>query len=126
MDIRGWNLTLKQDRLAQAIPNSRTLAEAGLKAGYSAGARAIYKKSTKLHIAKIFEAQGVTRESLREAYNQCLELCRKKEDYSTLKATIDSIAKLYGHLRDVSSTQVQVNVNDTIAKLRSNAPIDVT
>lgn len=101
-------MTLLQNNLAKEILGSRTMAEAGLKAGYSPKGRQIYRKSTKIHIEKIFEAQGVTKDSLRLAYEDCLTLCRKKEDYSTLKATIDSLAKLYGFARDITSTNVGI------------------
>lgn len=101
-------MTLKQDTLAKEILTSTTLREAGLKAGYSKVSRKIYSKGTKRYIAKIFQEQGVTKDSLKLAYEDCLELCRKKEDYSTLKATIDSLAKLYGFARDITSTNVGI------------------
>lgn len=118
-------MTLRQDNLAKEILTSKTLKEAGLKAGYKldTGSRQIYRQSTKKHIAKIFQEQGVTKESLKQAYEDCLELCRKKEDYSTLKATIDSLAKLYGHLKDNNYMQTSVFTGDMIKDL---PPIDVT
>jgi len=117
-------MTLRQDNIAKEVLTSKTLKEAGLKAGYKldTGSRQIYRKSTKEHIAKIFQEQGVTRDSLKKAYEDCLELCRKKEDYSTLKATIDSLARLYGHLKDTQSTQVSVFTGDMIKDL---PPIDI-
>jgi len=119
-------MTILQDKLAKEILTSKTMREAGLKAGYSEQSRQVYKKHTKIHIAKILAEQGVTKESLTEAYNECLRLCKNKQDYSTLKATIDSIARLHNFLRDNNIQQVQVNVNDILTELSKPKPIDVT
>jgi hypothetical protein len=82
--------------------------EAGIKAGYSYGARNIYRANTRRHIEQIFREQGVTRDSLKEAYEECVALCKKKGDYSTLKATIDSLAKLFGHLKDTQNANISI------------------
>ena len=119
-------MTLRQQNLAKAIIGSKTLREAGLKAGYSKTSRHIYEKVTKSNIAKIFQAQGVTKDSLTDAYKECLRLCKDKKDYSTLKATIDSIAKLHNYLRDNNLQQVTVDISSTLDKLRQpKQPIDV-
>jgi hypothetical protein len=114
---------LKQDRLAKELlnPANKTLLEAGNKAGYTS--KHIYRKSTKKHLAEIFASCGVTQESLREAYEVCGRLCLTKGDYSTLKATIDSLARLYGHLRD--NPNVNIALFDS-SMLKDLPPIDAT
>lgn len=116
--------TLKRDRLSKEIlnPENKTMLEAGTKAGYTS--KQIYRKSTKKHLAEIFKAQGVTKESLKEAYEDCLTLCKTKGDLSTLKATIDSLGRLFGHLKD--NTQIQVNQIDVDSELRARRvkPVD--
>jgi len=110
-------MTLKQDRLMEALLSSKTMKEASIKAGYSynSGSRQMYRKSTKQHIAKILADAGITKESLTNAYQSLLTLCQTKEDYSTAKATIDSLAKLHNFLKDSQSTQVFV-FNEDITK----------
>jgi len=102
-------MTLKQERLVKELRKKenfgKPLIDIAEKVGYSRTAGNIYNRTIKSHIQKVFTEQGITKNSLKEAYSECLELCRKKEDYATLKSTIDSLAKLFGHLKDSSLTQ---------------------
>ena len=97
--------TLKRERLAKEIlnPDNKTLLQAGTKAGYTS--KQIYRKSTKQHLAEILQAQGISKENLTEAYKHLLTLCQSKQDYSTAKGTLDSLAKMYNHLKEGNTQQ---------------------
>jgi hypothetical protein len=113
-------MTLKQDRLTKEVlnPENKTLLEAGNKAGYTS--KQIYRKSTKQHLIADLEAQGITKESLGKAYNGLIELCLKKQDYSTAKSSLDSIAKMYNCLKD-NNIEIKQGVfsEDIMARVRA-------
>jgi len=113
-------MTLKQDRLVKEVlnPANKTLLEAGNKAGYTS--KQIYRKSTRRHLLAGLEALGVSKESLGSAYKDLIKLCLKKEDYSTAKASLDSIAKMYNCLKD-NNLEIKQGVfsDEIMAKVRS-------
>lgn len=120
---RRDRMTLRQQRLSKEIlnPENKTLKEAGEKAGYKTDkARTIYRDSTKKHILEALEAQGINKESLGKAYNGLIELCLKKQDYSTAKSSLDSIAKMYNCLKD-NNIEIKQGVfsEDIMAKVRA-------
>jgi hypothetical protein len=120
-------MTLKQTNLAKAITRSTTMAQAGLEAGYSTKSRNIYRANTKKHIVEILEAQGITKDSLGQAYEGLIKLCLKKQDYSTAKSSLDSIAKMFNCLKD-NSVEINQGVfsEDIMNRVRARLKSDVT
>jgi phage terminase small subunit len=116
-------MTLKRDKLAKELLTSKTMREASIKAGYAPKSNKPYAKGIKRYIASKLQELGVTKESLTEAYQHLLTECQKKGDLATAKATLDSLGKMYGQLRDTTSTQVSVFTGDMIKDL---PPIDVS
>jgi hypothetical protein len=123
-------MTLKQDRLVKEImnPENKTMKECGIKAGYeTVTSRQIYKKDTKRYIVGVLERQGITKESLGRAYQELIELCKRKGDTATIKGALDSLAKLNKLLQDSNTQQVTAIFNDTlIQKLRDSIPLEQT
>jgi hypothetical protein len=114
-----------QDRLAKEILTSRTLREAGLKAGYSIKARNIYRASTKKHILKKLEQVGVSKETMVEYFTALAKLALDEKDLANANRSGENLAKLYNLLKDNNIQQAVVNIQDTIAELKKPKPIDV-
>lgn len=88
--------TLKQKRLAEAIPESGTMLEAGEKAGYSKKARGVYRPHTKRHIAKLLEEKGITKEWGEKMIREVIKLGLAKEDLSNVNRSLDLILTVAG------------------------------
>ena len=88
--------TLMKQRLVENIPKSKTLQEAGLKAGYSKKARNIYRKDTKRHIALLLAEKGITREWGEKMIREVIKLGLAKEDLSNVNRSLDLILTVAG------------------------------
>jgi hypothetical protein len=79
-----------------------------------------YKRILKA-IAKAYSPEQIKADILKAEAKML-----KDNDNSNLCRLIELRAKILGLTKDSNATQVNVNVNDTIAKLRADKPIDIT
>lgn len=112
-------MTLKQTRLLNAIPTSKTLAEAKRKAGYSELSRIPYLKLTKLNIAKKLGELGYDKESMKQRFELGSAIALKLKDVSNYHRGNENICKLQrffdsGSVGDVDARQFTINfINNT-------------
>ena len=88
--------TLKQKRLAKAIPNSDTIWEASQKAGYSKNSRKMYSKGTKRYIAELMREGEVTKEWGERMAKAIMQLGLNKGDLSNANRSLDLILTVAG------------------------------
>ena len=111
--------TIRRQRLIKNIPKSDTLAEAGVKSGYSPKSKAIYSNSMKEYIKGKLEIQGFDKIALKREFERIANLCESKQDYSNLLRALENIQKY--HLRDNNATNVALfNLNDSDSKILSD------
>ena len=116
-------MTLMQRRLIKEVlnPENKTLMDAGKKAGYSSKSGNIYRPNIEKHITKALEGANLTREKLKEAYENLLKLTIIDKDHSTSKGILDSEAKLYKLLSDNNNQQAIIFTADILDELKSKS-----
>ena len=116
-------MTLRQDQLIQQLPeNGFNIAQTARKVGYSAqGSRSgtLYA-SLRSRIEKAFNPEAVKAKILKAEQKFI-----KDNDNSNYARMVELQTKVVGLGKDSNATQVNVNINDTIAKLKAK-PIDVS
>ena len=113
-------MTLKQDNLVKAIPQAKTLRQAGMMAGYSPKSRTIYRKGTKTHIAENLQLAGITKQSLQDYFIGLGQLALQAGDISNAERSGENIAKMAGFMKDNAVQGVTVHINDAISQLKGN------
>jgi hypothetical protein len=117
-------MTLRQDQFIAKLPeNGFNISKTARQVGYSeqsSRAGSLYNSLQK-RIAEAFQPESVKAKILK-AEKKFI----KDSDNNNYARMIELQSKISGLSKDSTATQVNVNVNDTIAKLRANAPIDVT
>ncbi len=99
LPLNGYN-TLKKRKLIKAIPEARTLREAGIKAGYTDTSVNIYRKAIKRHIKQSFEAMGYDEVSIKKEFERLSALAEKKNDLSNAMRGKENIARICGYFKD--------------------------
>ncbi len=99
-------MTIMQQKLIKNLKTSKTLKEAGDKAGYATnnGSRAIYRECTKRHIA---EALKVEPESIKAHYEMLYDLCLSDDDKATAKGILDSLCRITGMNKDRTDISIK-------------------
>jgi hypothetical protein len=120
-------MSILQDRLAKEILTSKTMKEAGLKAGYKVDkARTIYRASTKRHIAEVLKANSITKETMLEYFRGLTELAIKEKDLSNANRSGENIARLYNLLKDNTIQQTLAVFDKTIEQDRQKIVNDAS
>jgi len=118
----GGAMTLRQDMLIKQLPeNGFNIAQTARKVGYTEqGSRSgtLYA-SLRAKIEKAFSPDAVKAKVLK-AERKFI----KDDDNSNYARMVELQTRIAGLGKDSSATQVNVNINDTIAKLKGEA-IDV-
>ena len=104
-------MTVKTRKLIKHLETSNTLMEAGIKAGYSPTAGAIYNKSIKVHIA---EAIGNKPELIIKRFEDLAARCRLKGDLATEKGVYDSLARINGMNKDKTDITLNKGINPEV------------
>lgn len=94
-------MTLKQARLLKAIPHSKTLREAGRKAGFTS--LDIYRKRIKTHIANELRCEP---NSIKQHYEALYKLCLTDNDKATAKGILDSLCRIQAMFKDKHEVNV--------------------
>ncbi len=108
-----------QQKLIKNLKTSKTLMEAGRKAGYTDKARNMYRQNTKRHIA---EALKCDPGSIIAHYEELYRKCMLDDDKSTGKAILDSLARINAMFTDktINDTTLSTKDNDLLANYRNN------
>jgi len=96
-------MTLKQMKIAKAIPKAKTMKEAGRLAGYSLTAGNIYNKAIKSHIA---ESIGYDPKAIIKAYEDLIRRCKEDNDKSNERQAYDSLSRINAMFTDKSKLEV--------------------
>ena len=96
----------KYNNFIKNIPASKTLKEAGSKAGYSEESCNSYIYSIQPKVKSDLEKLGYTKEALQAEFDRIADLCESKEDYSNLIRALENVAKVSGLFK----SDVQVNL----------------
>lgn len=117
-------MTLRQEQFIKKLPdNNFNISKTARDVGYTVGsskAGSLYN-SLREKIAKAFNPETVQAKILK--YEKKFV---KDNDNSNLARMVELQAKITGLTKDNNAQQVQVNINDTISKLRVDSPIDVS
>ncbi len=99
-------MTLLQSKLIKHLKDKdvKFLSDAGRKAGYTRGARNIYRQNTKRHIQ---EALKVEPESIKAHYEALYALCLSDNDKATAKGILDSLCRVCGLFKDNTTVNVR-------------------
>jgi hypothetical protein len=115
-------MTLRQDELIKRLPdNNYNIAKTAREVGYSqqsSRAGTLYA-SLRKRLEKLYSPESI-KAKIVKAERKFI----KDGDNSNLQANLALQAKIIGLTKDNNAQQVQVNINDTIAKLRQ--PIDIS
>lgn len=110
-------MTLKQAKLIKFLPESKTLSEAGEKAGYTKAARSIYRKHTKVHIAEALKCEP---SSIIAHYEALYRECMTDSDKATAKSILDSMARINAMFTDKTKQEVSISGADAMVIGRLN------
>lgn len=105
-------MTLKQSRLIKAIPESSTIMEAGIKAGYSPSARKMYTAGTRRLILDELNRLGYDRQSMLQRFNIGSAVALAKKDIGNYHRGHENICKLQGFMNDnqpEQSSTIEIN-----------------
>lgn len=107
-------MTVKQLRLIKHLGDKDcpTVADASKRAGYSYGARNMYRVNTKRHIQKSI---GSDPQAIIEAYEDLRKRCQNKGDLSNEKGVLDSLSRINSMFTDKSIVTKKDDVEPTIS-----------
>jgi len=108
---RRKTMTLKQRRLLKALPSSKSVMEAAVKAGYSPTSRQMYDKGVSAHIATLLADSP---EQIKREYGEALEKCKGAGDMNCLVRILDSMSRIQGLFKDKSEVTHKNDVEPTI------------
>ena len=95
-------MTLKQRKLLRNLETSKTLMEAGLKAGYSEKAKSPYRKYNKIHIAEIIHSDP---EAIKARFNDIADKASAKEDFTAELRATEALARINAMFTDKSEVK---------------------
>ena len=100
--------SLKYNRLLKNIPTSKTLKEAGRKAGYSESScnSKIYTLEGK--IRSDLSAMGYTKDAIQEEFQRLSAKCEQIGDMSNAMRGTENIAKIQGMYQDKGSVNTAI------------------
>ena len=102
-------MTIMQQKLINNLKTSKTLMEAGKKAGYTEKARSMYRSHTKLHIANALKCDPA---SIIAHYEGLYSKCIADDDKATAKAILDSLARINAMFTDKSVNKTELSTKD--------------
>ncbi len=105
--------TIKQKKLMRAIPESKSLREAAIKAGYTEKSVNIYKKATKRHIRESLKAMGYDEGSIKLEFERLSNLAESKNDFSNAMRGKENIARIMGLFKDKTELTTKSSVDST-------------
>ncbi len=105
-------MTLKQKRLLQAIPTSKSLSEAAKKAGYSDNSSNsnIYTYAKNSKGLKGYFDENYIRKEIRIAVKKV----KSKQDYTNLFRGLELMSKIEGLQIDKSESKVNLNTEEKV------------
>ena len=103
----GYN-TLKKRKLLKALETSKTMREAGIKAGYTPISHTIYTKPTKTYLA---EAIASSPELIKQKYEELHQLALLSKDYSTARGVLQDLARINALFLDRSEIKTDNTTN---------------
>ena len=104
-------MTLKQLKLLKNLETSPTIMDAAKKAGYSPGARNMYRPDVLKHIETQIASNP---EAIKARYEELLERCKAKGKVDTERAVLDSLARINGMNKDRAEITTKTDVDPTI------------